>query len=119
MTQSAPFESLAETIHPRHTALLVIDVQNDLCGANCQAMLPRLKSLIRATREAGAFVIYVQNSTVADHTSISPSEIARRRNEDVGEVLTSPALKSERLRRRGGGMGRIAVIGHIPMQALE
>src|SRR6266581_2933177 len=47
------------------------------------------------------------------------AEIARRRDEDVGEVLTDPALESERLRRRGGRMGRIGIVGHLRMQALE
>jgi nicotinamidase-related amidase len=79
MKQPTPFESLAETVDPTHTALLVIDVQNDLCGANCQAMLLQLKAFIRTAREAGVFVIYVQNSTTADQASVTPSEVARRR----------------------------------------
>ncbi len=79
MNPAAPFETLAETVRPPHTALLVIDVQNDLCTENCRTMLPRLKTLIRAARGVGVFVVYVQNSTLPDHSSVSPSEIARRR----------------------------------------
>lgn len=75
----APFETLEETVLPSHTAVLVIDVQRDLCGPDCQAMLPRLKALIERAQTAGAYVVYVQNSVHPDGLTLSPSEIARRR----------------------------------------
>src|SRR5688572_15739402 len=79
MTQAlAPFETLGETLRPQHTALLVIDVQRDLCGPDCQAMMPRLKALISAARQAGVYVVYVQNSVHPDGLTVSPSEAARR-----------------------------------------
>lgn len=72
-------ETLAEIADPAHSALLVIDVQNDFCRADCQEMLPRLQATIAATREAGLFVVYVQNDVPADGSTNSPAEISRRR----------------------------------------
>lgn len=74
-----PFETLEQTVRPSHTALLVIDVQHDLCGPACQAMVPQLKALIEKARSAGVYIVYVQNSVHPDGLTISPSEIARRR----------------------------------------
>lgn len=73
-----PFETFGETLRPQHTALLVIDVQRDLCGPDCQAMLPRLKAVIDAARRAGVYVVYVQNSVHPDGLTVSASETARR-----------------------------------------
>ena len=74
------YETLEETVKPTHTALLVIDVQNDLCkNDDSQAMLPRLKHFIESCRRAGVFIVYLQNSTLLDGSSTSASEIARRK----------------------------------------
>jgi len=74
-----PLETLEEAVQPAHTALLVIDVQRDLCGPDCQRMLPRLRGMIDAARTAGAYVVYVQNSVHPGGLTLSASEIARRR----------------------------------------
>jgi nicotinamidase-related amidase len=72
-------ETLAEIADPAHSALLVIDVQEDFCRADCQAMLPQLERLIAAARAGGVYVVYVQNDTPADGSTTSPAEISRRR----------------------------------------
>ena len=46
-------------------------------------------------------------------------EAARRRDENVGEVLAHAALERERLGRGGRDMGRIGVEGHFAMQVIE
>ncbi len=63
-----------EKVHPRHTALLVVDMQNDYChpdgalagyGVNVSSaedMLPKLSALIEAARAAGANVIFVRTT---------------------------------------------------------
>ena len=63
-----------EKVHPRHTALLVVDMQNDYChpgGAlagygvdvsSSEEMVPKLSALIEAARAAGAKVIFVQTT---------------------------------------------------------
>ena len=64
--------TLQEKIEPAHTALLVIDMQNDFCAAaglvardgrdisQAQEMARRLPRLIEAARESGALVIFVR-----------------------------------------------------------
>jgi ureidoacrylate peracid hydrolase len=65
--------TLAEQADPRHTALLVIDVQNDFChedGAIArrggdlrrvrELVVPRLAALIRTAADAGVFVVFVR-----------------------------------------------------------
>jgi len=89
MALPAPIlETLADATSPAHTALLVIDVQNDFSGVDCQAMLPRLQQLIAAAREAGVYVVYVQNSVFPDGSSNSASETARRRRMGRGTQVT-------------------------------
>ncbi|MCS7173857.1 MAG: cysteine hydrolase [Armatimonadetes bacterium] len=63
--------TLAEKVRPGHTALVVIDMQNDFChpegawgklGMSLEAthrMLPRLESLLRHARAAGVQVVFV------------------------------------------------------------
>lgn len=72
-------ETLEDVTNPNHSALVIIDVQNDLCYDDCQAMLPRLEQLISAARSAGVQVVYVQNTTLSGGVSESPVQIARRR----------------------------------------
>lgn len=60
-------------VAPRHTALIVIDMQNDFCASEgliakegldvseAQKMATRLPALIAAAREAGVLVIFVRN----------------------------------------------------------
>jgi len=63
---------LPEKIDPRHTAMIVVDVQNDFCheasvyaqrGHNVtfiQEMIPRLTATIDAARAAGALIIFLR-----------------------------------------------------------
>ena len=63
-----------EKVHPRPTAVLVVDMQNDYChpdgalagyGVNvssAEAMLPQLTDLIGAARQAGTKVVFVQTT---------------------------------------------------------
>jgi ureidoacrylate peracid hydrolase len=64
--------SLREKIEPSHTALLVVDVQNDYCspdspmGRNgrdlsaAQAIIPNLQRLLQSARSAGTMVVFVR-----------------------------------------------------------
>jgi len=65
--------SLEAKVDPRHTALIVIDVQNDFCAPGgmmdkegldlslAQAMGDRMPALIDAARKAGSTVVFVRN----------------------------------------------------------
>ena len=79
------FSDLSEIVNPAHTALLVIDMQNDMClpegwmGQNGRdvtrilEMLPRLKELLAAARRARAKVVFVQQTTLPENASDSPA----------------------------------------------
>jgi nicotinamidase-related amidase len=72
-------ESLDDIVQPAHTALLVIDVQEDLCHEACLAMVPTLQGLISTARAAGVSVVYAQNTELRNGITLSPVQIARRK----------------------------------------
>ena len=74
-----PLSGLANKVAPGHTALIVIDVQNDFCApggmmdqegfdlGDAQAMADRLPPLISAARAAGVLVVFVRNVYSSEH----------------------------------------------------
>jgi nicotinamidase-related amidase len=78
---------LPELAPPGATALLVVDMQNDLCqpdgafarqGADVSgyaAVVPPLARLVEAARAAGVLVVFVQATTRPDHRSQSPAQL--------------------------------------------
>jgi nicotinamidase-related amidase len=81
-------KALDDVVHPASTALLVIDVQNDLCHQACQSMLPTLRGLIGAARTAGVHVMYIQNTELPSGRSQSPVQAARRLKAGRRPVVT-------------------------------
>ena len=85
------FDSLSEVVDPRHTAVLVIDMQNDLvspdgvggrAGGNVsaqRAIIPALQQLLDAARQACARVVYVQLVTERNYATMHPSWLYRYR----------------------------------------
>jgi ureidoacrylate peracid hydrolase len=67
-----PLGSLAEKVNPAHSALLVIDMQNDFCAtgglvsrdgrdiSQAQQMAARLPAFIDAARAAGVLVVFIR-----------------------------------------------------------
>ena len=65
--------SLAEKVAPRHTALLIVDVQNDFCAEGgalhregrdvsmAAACVPRIERLLDAGRAAGVMPVWIRN----------------------------------------------------------
>ena len=78
---------VAEVVDPKHTALLVIDVQNDFCSAGgiCDRtgqslelmppMLANVKRVIESARAVGVLPIFVQNTNFPDRRTASPAYI--------------------------------------------
>lgn len=76
-----------ELVAPAHTALLIVDMQNDCCapgGAFAQQgadmslyteMVPRLARLISAAREAGVLLVFIQATTLPDGLTQSPAQL--------------------------------------------
>lgn len=75
------FGDLAEIVAPKHTAVVVIDVQNDFCDPAglwgrhgrdldmIQAMLPVLKRFLSQCREIGLPLVFTREIQDAEHTS--------------------------------------------------
>ena len=68
----APLTTLREKVHASHTALIVVDMQNDFCASDgfvanggrdvshVQEMAKRLPELIELARQAGVLVVFVR-----------------------------------------------------------
>jgi nicotinamidase-related amidase len=81
------FTELSELVDPRHTALIVVDMQKDFCtpggafhrlGVDISMyppMVPRLAGLLDGARGAGVLVIYVQMTVLPGRRSESPAQI--------------------------------------------
>ena len=81
------FTTLGELVDPRHTALVVVDMQRDFCipggafdklGVDISMyppMIPRLARLIDGARAVGAPVIYIQMTVLPGRRSESPAQI--------------------------------------------
>ena len=81
------YTTLEELVDARHTALVVVDMQNDFCkpgyafdrlGIDLSmypSMLPCLARLLTGAREAGALIIYIQMTTLPGRRSDSPAQI--------------------------------------------
>ncbi len=81
------YTTLAELVNRKHTALIVVDMQNDFCKAGWtfdllgidlsmyQSMLPRLSRLLAGARDIGVKVIYVQMTVLPNRISESPAQI--------------------------------------------
>jgi ureidoacrylate peracid hydrolase len=73
-----PLTTLAEKVRPSHTALIVVDMQNDFCAgdgfvaqggrdvSHAQRMAERLPTLIERARSAGVLVVFVRCSYSSD-----------------------------------------------------
>ena len=76
-----------ELVAPSHTALLIVDMQNDCCapggafalqGADTSLygeMVPKLASLLSAAREADVLVIFIQATTLPGALGQSPAQL--------------------------------------------
>jgi ureidoacrylate peracid hydrolase len=81
------FETLDELVDPRHTALVVVDMQRDFCtpggafdrlGVDISmypAMVSRLVRLVDGARAAGVRVVYVMMTTLPGRLIESPAQI--------------------------------------------
>ena len=82
---------LEARVDPRHSALLIIDMQKDLCVEGfvasragrditaTRAIIPALERMLAAAREAGVLVGHIGFWTLENHLSDSASWLAQRR----------------------------------------
>jgi ureidoacrylate peracid hydrolase len=84
--------SFEEQVRPQHTALLVIDMQNDFCAVGgylqrergynvdfAAAVADRIATAVEAAREAGVLVVWVRS--VYDFKHLAAPHIVKRREE--------------------------------------
>lgn len=81
------FTELAEIIDPGHTALIVVDMQNDFIEPDgvfgklgidlsmYDESSPRLAELLAAARLAGTLIIHLQNTALPNRLSDSPAQL--------------------------------------------
>jgi nicotinamidase-related amidase len=81
------YTTLAELVNRKHTAVIVVDMQNDFCKAGWTfdrlgidismypSMLPRLSRLLTGARDIGVQVIYIQMTVLPNRMSDSPAQI--------------------------------------------
>jgi nicotinamidase-related amidase len=81
------YTTLAELADARHTAVVVVDMQNDFCASDWAfdrlgidltmypPMIPRLARLLDAARAADIPVIYVQMTTLPGRRGESPAQL--------------------------------------------
>ena len=84
------YDTTEELVDPAHTALVLIDIQNDFCARGgtfdrsgydvslYQWMIPRTATLLAAARRAGALCVFIQNTTLRGHLSDSPAQVRFR-----------------------------------------
>ena len=84
--------SIEDLVDPKHTALLIIDVQNDYAKKNGRLLFPQLvKNLVRmveAARRTGILMLYIQDTLLRERLSDSPAWI---RHYMLGESKKDPA----------------------------
>jgi len=116
------YNSLEEILDPAHTALLVIDMQNDFCDergwwsqqgrsvASIQAIIPRVQALIGAARLAGCTVVFVEQVTLPDNQSDPPGWLYFKTRD--GRQRTDYALEG------GWGQQTVAQMGKLPSEVV-
>ena len=89
--EPAILDGLRERVAPRHTALLIIDMQKDFCVdgmatagtgrdlSRTKAIVPDLVRLRNAAREANVLVVHIGFLTLPDHLSDGAAWLAQRR----------------------------------------
>jgi len=96
-------ETLTEVVNPKHTALLVVDLQNDFCslggvfhkaGADLSMypqVLNHVGQLINSARNANIKIIFIQNTNQPGNYTESPAQI--RFNIRVNKAYSKENLK--------------------------
>jgi nicotinamidase-related amidase len=97
------FDTLSELVDSRHTALLIVDVQNDFCSPGgafekngydislYREMIALLQRLLEAARGAGVLPIYVQNTILPGFRSDSAAQVRFRMR--LSRRLDEPSIR--------------------------
>lgn len=81
------YETIHEVVHPDHTALIVVDMQNDFCSPKGQGgrrsnnlestyrTVEPLRKLVETARRSGVRIVYLYNTVEPNRASVSPAWI--------------------------------------------
>lgn len=77
-------ETLEEKVNPIHTALIIVDMTNDLVDPkgktkavanrpieHAREIIPNLQSLVKSARESGVLIVHIWHTTLQNHNSDS------------------------------------------------
>ncbi len=114
---------LSEVVEPGHTAVLVIDVQNDFCAAgghieaklgkdvaDCQAVVEPIQGLAAAARRAGAVVVWIKADY--DRAFLSPPIHARQVARGIEKAYCVSGTWGAEFYRVGPGEGDLVIEKH-------
>ena len=99
------FDSLAEVVDPEHTAVIVVDMQNDLAAQDGLAartgsdisgqrgIIPPLQRLLDSARGAGAKVVYIEVVTEPNYATMHAAWLYRYRILKVRTPLDPPLVE--------------------------
>jgi nicotinamidase-related amidase len=94
-------QTLEEIIDPKHTALVIHDMQNDPCNPetpqykymgpiDCYTILPRVLKLREAARKAGVLVMYTQYTNQPEWRSTSDFQIYKMKEKFLDSNNSPP-----------------------------
>ncbi len=98
------YTTLAELVDVRHTAIVIVDMQNDFCkpgwafdqlDINLEMyppMIPRLTRLLASARVMAVPLIYIQMTVLPGHLSESPAQIRFNMRLHMGSQTTQVPL---------------------------
>ena len=100
--------TLKDKVDPAHTAVIVIDVQNDFCDSNgmmaqegsdvtaAQEMAERLPPLLATARAAGALVVFVRNVYSTEHNYyLSDTWLEQASRKRAGSYTRRPVCSAD------------------------
>ena len=78
------YSTIEEILAPAHTALVIVDMQNDMChpegwfsqqgrdGGPIRSVVPQIARLLEAARSAGALPVFIEQTTLPGNLSDPP-----------------------------------------------
>jgi nicotinamidase-related amidase len=96
------YDTLEEILDPAHTALLVVDVQNDFCHpdghfahhgkdiSSIQAKVPAMVSFVRESQALGLRVVFLRQATLPGGRSDSPAWLRFKTRDGKSPEYTLP-----------------------------
>jgi ureidoacrylate peracid hydrolase len=88
MARIEPMKEIKDILNPDHTALIIVDMQNEFCSpyglfakagrdiSSCAAIIPRIKKLLELTREMNIFHVQLRQVSLPGNLSDNDAWLA-------------------------------------------